>query len=116
MKPFFTTLWLTMSFVANTGHAQIKTVWASPKHDEKGKLLRLQSYGETIDRGMKFILEDQVTWAKGNTITDEEGKIRPPYFFYCLAHDGQVDGVGHPLNRNTAYPAFHHSLYDSDLP
>lgn len=78
MKLLFTTLWLTMSLVANTGYAQSKTVWASPKHDEKGNLLPLQSYGETINRGMKFILEDQVTWAKGNTITDEEGKIDLP--------------------------------------
>ena len=111
MKVLFITVCLMMSLAANTSHAQTKTVWANPKYDEKGNLLPLQSFGETINRGMEFILEDQETWAKGNKITDEEGKIRPPYFFYCLAHDGQLGGVGDPRNSNTAYPAFHHAVF-----
>jgi hypothetical protein len=112
MKVFVITLCLMLSFVTNTGHAQFKIAWANPKHDEKGNLLPLQSYGETIKRGMNFILEDQTSWAKGNKITTEEGKIRPPYFFYCLAFDGQLDGAGSSwTNCNTAYPAFHHAVF-----
>ena len=61
MKVLVITLCLMMSLVANTSHAQFKTVWADPKHDEKGDLLPLQSYGETINRGMKFILEDRAS-------------------------------------------------------
>lgn len=57
MKVFVITLCLMLSFVTNTSHAQFKIAWADPKHDEKGNLLPLQSYGETINRGMKFILE-----------------------------------------------------------
>jgi len=81
------------------------------KHDARGNLLPLQSYGETIRRGMKFILVDQKTWAKDNKLTDENGATLPPYFLYSIAHDGKLDGVGAALNRNMAYPAFHHALY-----
>ncbi|MGA2618937.1 MAG: hypothetical protein ABSF26_15105 [Thermoguttaceae bacterium] len=111
MKASFITFCLTLPLSANTSDAQAKTVWANPKHDEKGNLLPLQSCGETINRAMKFILEDQATWAKGNKITDEDGKIRPPYFFYCVAIDGQLDGAGAPVSRNTNYPAFHHAFF-----
>jgi hypothetical protein len=96
MKASFITLCLMLSLNINTSYAQTKTVWADPKHDEKGNLLPLQSCGETVNRAMKFILEGQATWAKGNKITDEDGKIRPPYFFHCVAIDGQLDGVGAP--------------------
>ncbi len=98
---------------APAGPSKVKSVWAPAKHDDKGNLLPLQSYGETLDRAMKFILEDQATWAKGNKITDEQGNTRPPYFFYCIAVDGQLDGVGEPWNRNQSYPAGHHACYIS---
>ena len=106
-----TAMAILIPLVTNTGFAQTNFVFADSKHDAKGNLLPLQSYGETISRGMKFLLEDQDAWAKGNKITDEEGRIRPPYFFYCHAIEGRLDGMGHPRNRNTAYPAFHHAIY-----
>lgn len=92
---------------------KVPSVWAPAKHDDKGNLVPLQSYGETIERAMKFILVDQPTWAKGNKITDEQGNTRPPYFFYCIAVEGQLDGVGEPWNRNQSYPAGHHACYIS---
>jgi hypothetical protein len=85
--------------------------WLAPKHDEKGNLLPLQSYGETIQRGMKFLLVDQATWAKGNKITDDEGKIRPPYFFHSVATlNGSLDTVV-SINKQVSYPAGFYAWY-----
>ncbi len=89
----------------------LKPVWEKAKHDSAGNLLPLYPYGETITRGMKFLLEDQPTWAVGNKITDEQGNTHPPYFFYCIAIHRQLDGVGWEGNRNTQYPAGHHSYF-----
>ena len=49
------------------------------KRDAHGRLLALQSYDETIRRGMTFLLTDHLKWFKGpkESITDETGKI--PY-------------------------------------
>jgi hypothetical protein len=91
----------------STGASQLPPA----KHDQRGNLLPLQSYGETIRRGMKFILEDQTTWAKDNRLTDENGATQPPYFFYCIAHNGKLHDVGPIECRNMSYPAFHHALF-----
>ena len=69
------------------------------QHDAKGNLLPLQSYGETIRRGMKFILIDQKTWAKDNKLTDETGATLPPYFLYAVAHGGKLHETGTPSTR-----------------
>lgn len=52
---------------------------APVKRDAHGRLLALQSYDETIRRGMTFLLADHLKWFKGpkESITDEMGKI--PY-------------------------------------
>lgn len=92
-------------------------VFPPAKHDPAGNLLPLQSYGETIRRGMKFLLEDQNTWAKGNSIKDEDGRLRPPYFFYCVAFNGNgqlEDGVDEGW-RGTAYPAGFYAIYINSL-
>lgn len=102
--------------------AQIKPLIAADdpvfpvaKHDKDGNLIPNETYGETIKRGMKFLLEDQTTWAKGNNIKDDEGKIQPPYFFYCVAFNGngQLENGVSDTHRGTAYPAFFHSYYIS---
>ncbi len=88
-------------------------VFPPARHDPEGNLLPLQSYGETIQRGMKFLLEDQENWAKGNTIKDEEGRLRPPYFFYAVTFNGNgqlEEGIDEGW-RQTAYPAGHHAIY-----
>jgi hypothetical protein len=53
---------------------------AKVKRDPQGKLLPLQSYDETIRRGMSFILDDHLKWFKGapETLVDEKGKIQMP--------------------------------------
>ena len=38
---------------------------ADRKHDAQGSLLPLQSYDETIRRGMAFLLKDHLKWFKG---------------------------------------------------
>lgn len=86
-------------------------VWPSPKHGAHGELLPARPWREVIDRGMDFILDDLNGWAKGNSLTDEAGVHRPPYFFYSLAIDGRHEGAGQFANADTAYPAFHHAIF-----
>ena len=86
--------------------------FAPAKHDDKGQLLPLQSYDETIDRSMAFIFDSLNTWFKGDpkTLFDEDGNKKPVYFYYAnLTMDGQPFR-GAPDNY-VSYPAFHHAAY-----
>lgn len=95
-----------------TSRPKLTSVWAPAKHDANGNLLATMSYGEFLKRGMNFILKEQDTWSSDNRILDEEGKTRPPYFFYCIAGPrGELHGVGDKWNRNQSYPAGHHAGY-----
>jgi rhamnogalacturonyl hydrolase YesR len=71
----------------------------------------LQSYDETIRRGMSFLLDDHLKWFKGSseTITDEQGKTQMPWTYYSNL---QQNGVPYPrsVDRFVSYPAFHHAL------
>jgi len=92
---------------------QIHMMTFSPaKHDDKGRLLPKQSYGETINRAMSFIFNDLNDWFKGdpNTLYDENGQKKEIYFYYAnLAMDGQTFR-GAPDNY-VSYPAFHHASF-----
>ncbi len=86
--------------------------FAPAKHDDKGQLLPLQSYDETLDRSMAFIFDSLDTWFKGDpkTLYDEKGNKKPVYYYYAnLAMDGQTFR-GAPDNY-VSYPAFHHAAY-----
>ena len=63
-------------------------VWADAKLDANGNLLPLQSYGETVERSMKYLFDMEVAFAGSNRIKDESGKTRPPYLFYCSIKKG----------------------------
>ncbi|MDB4259556.1 hypothetical protein N9821_00235 [Akkermansiaceae bacterium] len=89
---------------------EIMTI-AEVRRDAEGKLLPLQSYDETIKRGMSFILDDHLAWFKGPTatITDEAGKVQMPWVYYSnLQHNGAP--FPNSIDRHVSYPAFHHSL------
>jgi hypothetical protein len=84
---------------------------AEVRRDAGGNLLPLQSYDETIRRGMSFILDDHLKWFKGprETITDEDGKVQMPWVYYSnLQHNGAP--FPNSIDRFVSYPAFHHSL------
>ncbi|MCK4999070.1 MAG: hypothetical protein KAS23_06035 [Anaerohalosphaera sp.] len=84
---------------------------AERKRDEKGDLLPLQSYDETIRRGMSFMLKDHLKWFKGpaDTIIDEKGRTQMPWVYYSnLQHSGAP--FPNSIDRFVSYPAFHHSL------
>jgi hypothetical protein len=93
--------------------AQWKTMMtvAEPKRDAHGKLLPLQSYDETIRRGMSFLLNDHLKWFKGppETLLDEKGQTQMPWVYYSNL---QQDGTPFPrsVDRFVSYPAFHHAL------
>ncbi len=93
--------------------AQWKTMMtvAEPKRDAHGKLLPLQSYDETIRRGMSFLLNDHLEWFKGppETLLDEKGQTQMPWVYYSNL---QQDGTPFPnsVDRFVSYPAFHHAL------
>jgi len=64
---------------------------AERKRDAQGNLQPLQSYDETIRRGMSFLLDDHLKWFKGpsNTITDENGNVQMLWAYYSnLQHNG----------------------------
>lgn len=85
-------------------------VVAPRKRDGQGGLLPLQSYDETIRRGMSFILDDHLSWFKATeTLLDEDGNTQMPWVYYSNV---QHNGVPFPraIDRFTAYPAFHHAL------
>ena len=84
---------------------------AEVKRDPQGKLLPLQSYNQTMQRGMSFILDDHLKWFKGppETLVDEKGKTQMPWVYYSNL---QQDGSPFPnsVDRFVSYPAFHHAL------
>ena len=86
-------------------------VVAPVQRDAGGRLLPLQSYDETIRRGMSFILDDHLKWFKGpvETLTDEDGTVQMPWVYYSNV---QHNGAPFPraIDRFTSYPAFHHAL------
>src|SRR6056297_1241924 len=57
---------------------------ADQKRDAEGLLLPLQSYEETIRRGMSFLLEDHLKWFKGpdESLIDENGQTQMPWVYY----------------------------------
>ena len=80
------------------------------QQNPQGDLLPAVSYSEFIDRGMKFLLEDQETWYKGESITDESGQALPPYFRHAkLRPDGKPYSKP-TIDRGVVYPAFHHAI------
>lgn len=84
---------------------------AEKKRDAQGNLLPLQSYDETIRRGMAFILEDHLKWFKGPaaTLLDEKGHTQMPWVYYSnLQHNGSP--FSSSVDRFVSYPAFHHAL------
>lgn len=81
------------------------------KCDAQGNLLPLQSYDETIRRGMAFLLDDHLKWFKGppETLVDEQGHAQMPWVYYSnLQHDGTP--FEKSVDRFVSYPAFHHAL------
>jgi hypothetical protein len=110
---------LLAALVCQTAQGEPETVdWkkdlmtvAERKRHASGKLLPLQSYDETIRRGMSFILDDHLKWFKGplETLTDENGDIQMPWVYYSNV---QHNGAPFPraVDRFTSYPAFHHAL------
>ncbi len=86
-------------------------VIADRKRDEAGKLLPLQSYEETIRRGMSFLFDDHMNWFKGSSkiLIDENGQSQMPWLYYSnVQHNGEP--FPKSIDRFTSYPAFHHSL------
>jgi len=84
---------------------------AATKRDAQGDLLPLQSYDETIRRGMDFLLNDHLKWFKGPpaTLLDEDGHSQMPWVYYSnLQQDGTPFAKG--VDRFVSYPAFHHAL------
>ncbi len=84
---------------------------AERKRDEAGLLLPLQSYDETIRRGMSFLLVDHLLWFKGpgENLIDEKGKTQMPWVYYSnIQHNGEP--FPNSIDRFVSYPAFHHSL------
>lgn len=104
-------VWLPLICVCVGGADASGNVWPAPKHASNGDLLPAMPWRQSIDCGTGFILDDLPHWAKGNTIVDDSGAHRPPYYFYTLAIDGRHDGAGNPGNAGTAYPAFHHAIF-----
>jgi hypothetical protein len=86
-------------------------VIADRKRDEAGMLLPLQSYEETIERGVSFLLDDHLKWFKGSKeiLIDENGQSQMPWLYYSnVQHNGEP--FPKSIDRFTSYPAFHHSL------
>ena len=84
---------------------------AETKRDTQDNLLPLQSYDETIRRGMDFLLKDHLKWFKGPPamLLDEKGNTQMPWVYYSNL---QQDGTPFPksVDRFVSYPAFHHAL------
>lgn len=84
---------------------------ADQKRDVGGKLLPLQSYDETIRRGMSLLLVDHLKWFKGSSenLIDERGNTKMPWVYYSnIQHNGEPFPAS--IDRFVSYPAFHHSL------
>ena len=86
-------------------------VVANPRYDGNGNLLPMQSYEETVSRGISFLFNDHMKWFKGSkdNLTDEKGRVQMPWVYYSnLQHNG--DPFIAAVDRFVSYPAFHHSL------
>lgn len=84
---------------------------AERQRDSQGALLPLQSYDETIRRGMAFLQDDHLKWFKGPpaSLVDEKGHTQMPWFYYSnLQHNGAP--FTSSVDRFVSYPAFHHAL------
>ncbi len=84
---------------------------ADRRRDSGDRLLPLQSYDETIRRGMSFLLKEHLKWFKGpaDTLLDEKGRAHMPWVYYSnLQHNGAP--FPKSIDRFVSYPAFHHSL------
>lgn len=84
---------------------------ADRKRDAQGSLLPLQSYDETIRRGMAFMLDDHLKWFKGpaETLVDEQGMTQMPWVYYSnLQHNGAP--FPGSIDRFVSYPAGQHAL------
>ncbi len=84
---------------------------ADRKRDAAGMLLPLQSFDETVRRGMSFLLVDHLLWFKGSSdkLIDEKGHTQMPWVYYSnLQHNGEP--FPNSVDRFVSYPAFHHSL------
>jgi len=84
---------------------------ADVKRDGDGKLLPLQSYDETIRRGMSFILDDHLKWFKGplDSLVDDQGNMQMPWVHFSnLQHNGMP--FPNSVDKFISYPAFHHAL------
>jgi hypothetical protein len=84
---------------------------AGVKRNEHGNLLPLQSYEETIRRGMSFLLDDHLKWFQGppESLVDEKGQTQMPWVYYSnLQHNGAP--FPGSVDRFVSYPAFHHAL------
>ncbi|MFN5422491.1 MAG: hypothetical protein ACK5AO_04425 [bacterium] len=124
---FFQTLFLSVFIqisvcqVSNNAHPQIEEIhydWqkhmviAKPAYNDQGNLLSLQSYEETVRRGISFLFDDHVKWFKGSkdNLKDEKGKAQMPWVYFSNL---QHNGIPFPasVDRFVSYPAFHHSLF-----
>ena len=86
-------------------------VIAGRKRDDAGLLLPLQSYEETVRRGMSFLLDDHLEWFKGSKeiLIDENRVSQMPWVYYSnIQHNGEP--FPNSIDRFVSYPAFHHSL------
>ena len=84
---------------------------ADRQRDDDGNLLPLQSYDETIRRGMSFILDDHLKWFKGppESLVDEQGTTQMPWVYYSnIQHNGAP--FPNSVDKFVSYPAFHHAL------
>jgi hypothetical protein len=110
VKKFISIALSGLSIVAQSASAEEITV-AKVKRDAGGKLLPLQSYDETIRRGMSFLMDDHLKWFKGpaDILVDENGKTQMPWVYYSnLQHNGTP--FPKAIDKFVSYPAFHHAL------
>ena len=81
-----------------------------PKRDAGGDLLPCMPYQEFITRGMKFLLDDQDKWYKGERLKDEAGKPLPGYFLHAKLRPNGSPYTKPVIDRGVVYPAGHHSF------
>lgn len=87
-------------------------VFTPPKYDQNGRLLPKQSYSETLNRSMAFILDSLDGWFKGDprTLYDENGRRREVYYYYSnLALDGRP--FKDAPDNHVSYPASQHATF-----
>jgi len=75
---------------------------AERDRNEAGLLLPLQSYEETILRGMSFLLEDHLKWFKGSAanLIDEKGETQMPWVYYSnIQHHSAQRGTLSQFHR-----------------